>query len=66
MIGGFIVSGETDKTVVLRAIGPSLAKVGVKGALADPVLELYDSGGILIAQNDNWNSLPLGRRPERV
>ena len=62
MIGGFIVSGETDKTVVLRAIGPSLAKVGVKGALVDPLLELYDSGGILIAQNDNWNSLP----PEEV
>ena len=36
MIGGFIVSGETDKTVVLRAIGPSLVKAGVKGALADP------------------------------
>jgi len=63
MIGGFIISGETDKTVVLRAIGPSLVKAGVKGALADPVLELYDSGGILIAQNDNWNSLPLGDVP---
>ena len=62
MIGGFIVSGETDKTVVLRAIGPSLAKVGVAGALADPLLELYDSGGILIAQNYNRNSLP----PEEV
>ena len=58
MIGGFIVSGDTDKTVVLRAIGPSLAKVGVKGARIDPLLELYDSGGSLIAQNDNWNSLP--------
>jgi hypothetical protein len=62
MIGGFIVSGETDKTVVLRAIGPSLVKAGVKGALVDPLLELYDSDGILIAQNDNWNSLP----PEEV
>ena len=63
MIGGFIVSGETDKTVVLRAIGPSLAKAGVKGALVDPLLELYDSGGTLIAQNDNWNSLPLEEVP---
>ena len=63
MIGGFIVSGETDKTVVLRGIGPSLAKVGVKGALVDPLLELYDSGGTLIAQNDNWNTLPLGDVP---
>ena len=62
MIGGFIVSGDADKTVVLRAIGPSLVSAGVKGALIDPLLELYDSGGILIAQNDNWNSLP----PESV
>jgi hypothetical protein len=62
MIGGFIVSGDTDKTVVLRAIGPSLVNAGVEGALADPLLELYDSDGILIAQNDNWTSLP----PESV
>jgi hypothetical protein len=57
MIGGFIVNGDTDKTVVLRAIGPSLVNAGVKGALSDPLLELYDSGGTLIAQNDNWSSL---------
>jgi len=63
MIGGFIVSGETDKTVVLRAIGRSLVKAGIKGALVDPLLELYDSGGILVAQNDNWTSLPAGSVP---
>ena len=63
MIGGFIVSGETDKTVVLRAIGPSLVKAGVKGALVDPLLELYGSDGTLIAQNDNWNSLPQEEVP---
>jgi hypothetical protein len=62
MIGGFIVSGDGDKTVVLRAIAPSLINAGVKGALVDPLLELYDSGGTLIAQNDDWSSLP----PESV
>jgi hypothetical protein len=62
MIGGFIVSGDTDKTVLLRAIGPSLVNAGVKGALADPLLELYASGGTMVAQNDNWTSLP----PESV
>jgi len=41
-------------TVVLRAIGPSLAQSGVEGALADPTLDLYDSNGNLIASNDNW------------
>ena len=35
----------------MRAIGPSL---GIDGALADPALEIYNSGGQLIATNDNW------------
>ncbi len=57
MIGGFIITGgTTDKTVVIRGIGPSLANANppVVGALADPVLELYDVDGMLIATNDNW------------
>lgn len=55
MIGGFIVRGSAPKTLVLRAIGPSLANAGVAGALDDPVLEVRDSAGTLIASNDNWN-----------
>jgi len=56
LIGGFIVTGDIPKSVVLRAIGPSLADVGVTGVLADPSLELYDSTGALMEQNDNWVS----------
>jgi hypothetical protein len=56
LIGGFIVSGHVAKTVVLRALGPSLVEKGVSAALADPTLELYDSTGALIQQNDNWVS----------
>jgi acetyl esterase/lipase len=62
-IGGFIISGDVAKTVALRAIGPSLATAGVTDALADPVLELYDATGRLIAQNDNCSSLPQGLIP---
>jgi len=40
--------------VLLRAIGPSLAKAGLQDALADPVLELRDNKGALIFGNDNW------------
>ena len=54
LIAGFIVSGSSAKSVVLRALGPSLSNVGVSGALADPVLKVYDSGGALVASNDNW------------
>ena len=60
MIGGIIVTGNDTKQVVLRAIGPSLAQSGLTGVLADPKLELHDSGGAIIATNDNWldNSVP--------
>lgn len=53
LIGGFIVYGTGQKTVGVRAIGPSLP---VPGALSDPVLELHDGSGALIAINDNWRT----------
>jgi hypothetical protein len=53
-IGGFIINGVAPKTVVLRAIGPSLTALGVLGALQNPTLELYDHTGVMIAFNDNW------------
>jgi hypothetical protein len=53
MVGGFIVSGEMDKRVVLRALGPSLSQDDVSGVLADPVISLYDSEGVLMESNDN-------------
>ena len=56
MIGGFIVSGSQSKQMIVRAIGPSLASAGVAGVLADPVLELHNSTGALIASNDDWQS----------
>ncbi len=58
MIGGFIVTSTKPKQVLLRAIGPSLAAVGVAGALSDPKMELYDSAGTLIRQNDNSFTVP--------
>ena len=54
LIGGFIVSGTTPKQVILRAIGPSLAAVGLTGLLQDPTLEVHDASGATIFMNDNW------------
>jgi len=54
LIGGFIIKGTQNKTLVLRAIGPSLAAVGVTNVLADPILELHDSAGNVIATNNDW------------
>ena len=53
LIGGFIITGNPTKRVIVRAIGPSLAGQGVAGALADTTLELHGAGG-LIASNDDW------------
>jgi hypothetical protein len=56
LIGGFIVRGPGPKRLILRAIGPSLAGAGVIGALANPMLELHDSTGAMIAANDDWQT----------
>jgi hypothetical protein len=54
MIGGTIIIGSNQARVLLRAIGPSLANVGVPNALSDTTLELHDSNGAVIAFNDDW------------
>ena len=54
LIGGFMVTGSETKKVVLRAIGPSLAPFNVSSPLPDPVLELHDAAGALLATNDDW------------
>jgi hypothetical protein len=53
MIAGFIIQGSGPQTVVVRASGPSLAALGVPGALVNPNLQLF-SGQTQIAINDNW------------
>lgn len=42
-IAGFVISGEESKTVLIRAVGPTLgaAPFNVSGALASPRLELF-------------------------
>ncbi|MFT4821603.1 MAG: hypothetical protein ACI9PN_002470, partial [Candidatus Azotimanducaceae bacterium] len=54
LIGGVIIGGTETKTLTFRALGPSMEALGVAGAIADPVLELLDVNGVLIATNDNW------------
>jgi subtilisin family serine protease len=51
LIGGFIVTGSQEKKVIIRAIGPSL---GLADKLTNPTLELRDSSGTLLDQNDDW------------
>jgi hypothetical protein len=59
MIGGIIIEGSTESTVLIRARAPSMAGAPffVSGTLANPLLQLY-SGQTLIAQNNDWQDAP--------
>ncbi|CAN5786067.1 hypothetical protein BH20VER1_BH20VER1_27840 [soil metagenome] len=53
LIGGVIIGGTRNMTVLFRALGPSLAGQAVPGPLADPTIQIY-RGSTLIAENNNW------------
>nr|MBA3571512.1 hypothetical protein [Pyrinomonadaceae bacterium] len=58
MIAGFIVTGDGNKQIVARGIGPSLTASGVVGALSDPTLTLMDANGTQLAYNDDYTGAP--------
>jgi cyclophilin family peptidyl-prolyl cis-trans isomerase len=52
---GFVLGGQSARTVLIRGVGPSLAVFGVTGLMSDPGLELFDNNtGRRIAVNDDW------------
>jgi hypothetical protein len=55
-IGGFIITGNVPKHVIIRGLGPSLTKFGFPTAalLADPTLELHGPGSFATVMNNNW------------
>ena len=60
LIGGFIITGNINKRVILRAVGPSLTSDGapVAGRLDDPTIELFDGDNQSIIFNDDWKDSP--------
>lgn len=54
LFAGFRIGGATPRTVLIRAVGPSLAVFGVTGFMADPQLGLFGEGGTSILVNDDW------------
>jgi hypothetical protein len=55
MIAGFIIQNG-DVRAVVRAIGPSLGAFGIGNALPDTALQLRDQNGIIVRENDDWQS----------
>ena len=54
MISGFIIADSSPISLLIRALGPSLADAGLHRVLPDPLLELRDGDGNVIFSNDNW------------
>ncbi len=51
---GFVIGGSTPRSVLIRAIGPTLGTAfGLSNVVADPRLALF-SGSTQIGSNDNW------------
>ena len=57
LIGGFIVYGTGSQSVLVRAIGPSLAG-SVANPLSDTTLTLVRREGVQIDFNDDWQDNP--------
>ena len=54
VIAGFILGVEqAEADVVIRGLGPSLARFGLPG-ITNPTVELRDSDGNLLISDDNW------------
>jgi len=58
LIAGFVISGDTPETVLIRGIGPALSQFGVSGALATPQLVLYDADNNTLQTNSVWGGKP--------
>jgi hypothetical protein len=60
LIQGITVNGPEPIRALITAKGPSLTAAGVTGALANPRLTLFDSGGRQIAFNDDVGAVAAG------
>jgi YVTN family beta-propeller protein len=58
LIAGFVISGSTSETVLIRASGPALAPFGVFAPLPDPKLLLFDASQDLLASDAGWAGSP--------
>ncbi len=59
LTGVFSVEGAAPKQMLLRAVGPALASIGISGTLVDPQLVVEDlATGATVATNDDWGTAP--------
>jgi hypothetical protein len=54
IISGFIISGTSSETVLIRGIGPTLNQFGISNALSAPVITLFDAHSVALYSNAGW------------
>jgi hypothetical protein len=64
-IAGFVITGSNPRAVLVRAVGPGLARFGVASFLSDPTLGSPNVGAPLNS-NDNWETGNAGESLRRV
>lgn len=57
LIAGFVSQGDDQKTMIVRAVGPTLIKYGVANGLAHPRLKIFDDGNLVVTATSWDNSL---------
>lgn len=56
VIVGFVVAGGGEQSILIRAVGPTLANFGVSDAMTSPELQVRDVQGRLVAANRGWSN----------
>jgi hypothetical protein len=59
LIGGFYIVGSTSRTVLIQALGPALASLGVNNTLRHPELSIHqsqDGHDVMLYSNTGWGS----------
>jgi alkaline phosphatase D len=53
LIAGFVISGKSSRSILVRAVGPSLAEFGVADAVNRPAMVLFQQSTV-VASNSDW------------
>jgi len=51
---GFVISGTTSETILVRGVGPTLSALGVSGVLSAASLTLYNANQTVLQTNSDW------------
>ncbi len=54
LIAGFAINGSASRRVLIRAVGPGLAKFGLDGVLAQPKITLYNHWNNVLREVGPW------------